>query len=167
MSFDSRMEIYEVCPCCRQLQAHSWLTRPMQKRQGCKQFLQGNVMSGVVVGATQAFQLCLLFLSDFLTCTVIIKENFIRISNQYPPICGHISSTAYTVPLYLNRAIFWLLTVTSLPVRLLELLLLRTPVEYCDIFSTSLDETSLASSGSSTTGNIKMTASNTYPCSLD
>lgn len=38
-------------------------------------------------------------------------------------MCGHISSKAWTVPLYLSNAIFWLFTVTSLPVRLLDFLL--------------------------------------------
>ena len=38
----SGTKIYEVCQRCRRLQARSWLTRPMQERQGSEQCLQGN-----------------------------------------------------------------------------------------------------------------------------
>ena len=55
----------------------------------------------------------------------LIQSNLILWNDPhiYPPMCGHISSKAWTVPLYLSNAIFWLFTVTSLPVRLLDFLL--------------------------------------------
>ena len=55
----------------------------------------------------------------------LIQSNLILQNDPhiYSPMCGHISSKAWTVPLYLSNAIFWLFTVTSLPVRLLDFLL--------------------------------------------
>ena len=54
----------------------------------------------------------------------LIQSNLILQNDPhiYSPMCGHISSKAWTVPLYLSNAIFWLFTVTSLPVRLLDFL---------------------------------------------
>ena len=87
----------------------------------------------------------------------LIQSNLILWNDPhiYSPMCGHISSKAWTVPLYLSNAIFWLFTVTSLPVRLLDFLLPEMPEKKGTPSSLLNGAVQLESSGRSTKAGSK------------
>lgn len=92
----------------------------------------------------------------------LIQSNLILRNDPhiYSPMCGHISSKAWTVPLYLSNAIFWLFTVTSLPVRLLDFLLPEMPEKKGTPSSLLNGAVQLESSGRSTKAGSKSNYSN-------